>query len=190
LESLEPLILDREVDLIVGSPPCQSFSLANRRKTNNGSGSLLYLSFVRYLNFYKPKIFVLENVIGLLSYKAKNGSKIINDIIKCLEGNYNVKIFKVCCSSFGVPQKRKRIFIIGVRKDFKLFFPDLKQHPCTKYLRHFLLPKEKISCNYFLSLKAISGILQRQNINRAKGNGFGVKYVNIDSFCNTITANY
>jgi DNA (cytosine-5)-methyltransferase 1 len=190
LELLKPPTLDKEVDVIVGSPPCQSFSLANRRKTNNGNGSLLYLSFARYLNFYKPKIFVLENVMGLLSYKIADGSKIIDEITKCLGINYNVKIIKVCCSQFGVPQKRKRVFIIGVRKDFMSFFPKLTPYPCVERLCDFLLSREEVPSNYFLSSKAISGILQRQKVNREKGNGFGAKYVNINSFCNTITASY
>ena len=178
------------VDVLVGSPPCTSFSLANRRKTNNEDGSLLYLCFIKYLKYYKPKVFVLENVIGLLSYRAKNGLKLIDSIIKDLSEFYHVKIIKVCCSDFGVPQKRKRVFITGVKKIFGLFFPDLKKYPCNKSLRHFLLPKEKVSKNYFLSTKAISGILRRKKINLSKGNGFGVKYLNEDYFCNTITANY
>lgn len=189
--TLKPPKLKEEVDVLIGSPPCQSFSLANRRSTNNlEDRSLLYLSFLNYLQFYTPKIFVLENVIGLLSHKLKDGSKSINNMIQDFSVGYCVKIFKVCCSDFGVPQKRKRILIIGVRKDFGLFFPDLKKCPCSKVLRSLLLDEKNVPSNYFLSKKAISGILRRQAANFLKGNGFGAQYLNIDGFCNTITANY
>ena len=103
---------------------------------------------------------------------------------------YLVKITKVCCSDFGVPQRRKRVFIFGVRKDLSVSFPNLIKNPCNKILRDILLPKEEVANKYFLSEKAISGILRRKNLNRIKGNGFGAQYVNLDSFCNTITANY
>jgi DNA (cytosine-5)-methyltransferase 1 len=150
----------------------------------------LYLAFIKYLKFYRPKVFVLENVIGLLSYKKKDGSKIIDSMIKALSEHYFVEINKVCCSDFDVPQRRKRIFIIGVRKDLGLPFPDLKKHPCDKSLRYFLLPKDKVPNSYFLSAKAISGILRRQKINAVKGNGFGAQYLDLNFFCNTVTANY
>ena len=186
----KPNFLNKEVDILVGSPPCQTFSLANRRNANNlEEGSLLYLSFLKYLKFYKPKIFVLENVMGLLSYKVMN-SKVIDDMIKAFSINYSVRVFKVCCSDFGVPQKRKRVLIIGVQKKFGVSFPDLKKNPCKKSLRYFLLDKKEVDSSLFLSNKAISGILRRQKVNSIKGYGYGVKYLNIDGFCNTITANY
>ena len=144
-----------EVDVLVGSPPCQSFSLANRRNSNTSEGSLLYLSFIKYLKFYKPKIFVLENVIGLLSYKLKDGLQLIDIMVESLSESYVVKITKVCCSDFDVPQRRKRLFIIGIRKNLGMAFPELKTHPCIKSLQHFLLVEEVVPKNYFLSKKQL-----------------------------------
>jgi DNA (cytosine-5)-methyltransferase 1 len=183
--------LNKQVDILVGSPPCQAVSIANRRNMHNSEeGSLLYLNFLRFLKCYKPKLFVLENVVGLLSYRLKDGSKLIDTMIKEFSVDYSVKVFKVCCSDFSVPQKRKRIIIIGVKKEFRLTFPDLKKYPCNKSLRYFLLDKKDVPESYFLSKKAISGILRRKLSNSINGNGFGANYLNMDGFCNTITASY
>jgi DNA (cytosine-5)-methyltransferase 1 len=111
-------------------------------------------------------------------------------MIKDFSVDYHVRVYKICCSNFDIPQNRKRVIIIGVKKQFGLFFPVLKHHECKKSLSFFLLNKEDVSNNYFLSTKAISGILRRREVNFKKGNGFGPYYLNIDGFCNTITANY
>ena len=190
LQVLKPVKLSIKVDILVGSPPCQSFSLANRRNSNTSEGVSLYLSFLDYLKFYKPKVFVLENVFGLLSFKKNKDIKVIDEMIQAFSIEYHVRVFKICCSDFGVPQKRKRVLIIGVQKDFGEYFPDLKKSPCKVNLRSLLLSKKEVSKDFFLSKKALSGILRRQIINRKKGNGFGAHYLNLDSFCNTITANY
>jgi len=190
IEILEPPVLNLGVDLLVASPPCQAFSLANRRGSNAAENSSLYLHILKFLNLYRPKLFVLENVSGILSYKSKIGLPIIKLVKDAFSSDYNVKIFKICCSDFGVAQNRKRVIIIGVRKDINLFFPNLKKHPCTTTLRSFVLPRIEVSDSFFLSKKAISGIHRRQLTNGAKSYGFGAQYVDLDAFCNTITANY
>ena len=190
LQILKPLVLEQKVDVLIGSPPCQSFSLANRRKTNKSKGSFLYLSYFKYLEFYNPKIFILENVLGLLSYKTENNVKVIDEMIKIFSTDYLVKVVKVCSSDFGVVQKRKRVLIIGVRKDYKVFFPELKKSPCHENLRSLLLPRSEVDNSFFLSERALAGIARRKKINTIKKNGFGAHYLNLDFFCNTITANY
>ena len=82
----------------------------------------LFESYEKILNYFKPKIFVFENVIGLTTAKLGN-KKIINVILKRLGKNYNLlkNIDKMVLNScdYGVPQIRKRVFLIGVRKNIK-----------------------------------------------------------------------
>lgn len=102
------------VDGIIGGPPCQGFSLVGTRDTNDPRNSL-YIEYVRFVSVIKPKFFVLENVSGLLSLEK---GKFKDDIIKRFEGlGYNVDYRLLTASDYGVPQSRKRVFFVGLRKD-------------------------------------------------------------------------
>ena len=112
-------LLDKsiEIDGIIGGPPCQGFSLSGNRDKNDPRNSL-FMEFVRFVKFYKPKFFVMENVAGLLSMKTKKGEN-VKDVIKdeFTKADYNLEIFTLNAAEFGVPQSRIRIFFIGLRND-------------------------------------------------------------------------
>ena len=74
---------NKVIDLLVGGPPCQSFSMAGRRKKDDPRNSL-FMEYVKYLNYFKPKSFIMENVIGILSKKTSDGEKVIDIIMKHL----------------------------------------------------------------------------------------------------------
>lgn len=126
-EGLSKLIGNQNVDVIVGGPPCQAYSLAGRISDEHGMKedyrNYLFESYINIVNFFKPKFFVFENVIGLLS-AAPDGYPIVNRIKDTfLEAGYKVAdnfrdtLFEV--ADYGVPQHRKRVIIIGVRiEDF------------------------------------------------------------------------
>ncbi|MCQ9288090.1 DNA cytosine methyltransferase [Staphylococcus gallinarum] len=102
------------IDGIIGGPPCQGFSLVGTRNTNDPRNSL-YIEYVRFVSVIKPKFFVLENVSGLLSLEK---GKFKEDIIKRFEElGYNVDFKLLTASDYGVPQSRKRVFFVGLRKD-------------------------------------------------------------------------
>lgn len=115
------------VDLIIGGPPCQSFSTLGRARDKDGMKTdprnYLFESYVKILNHFLPKIFVFENVLGLLSAKIK-GKFIINEILDKLGENYNLledpQDMILNSVNYGVPQVRKRLIILGVRKDLKI----------------------------------------------------------------------
>lgn len=108
-----------EIDGIIGGPPCQGFSLSGNRDKNDPRNSL-FMDFVRFVKFYKPKFFVMENVTGILSMKTKENILVKDLILKEYdEAGYNVKICKLNAAEFGVPQARVRIIFIGIRKDLK-----------------------------------------------------------------------
>ncbi len=108
-----------KVDLIVGGPPCQAYSVIGRsrdadRKANDPR-NYLYQLYVKFLDKYKPKAFVFENVPGI--YTAQNGS-IYKDLIETLDkAGYVTKTNNLNSKDFGVLQNRKRVIIIGWRKD-------------------------------------------------------------------------
>lgn len=124
IDRLDGAVKGQCVDLIIGGPPCQAYSTAGRVrdgiKMASDPRNYLFESYVRILEHYKPKFFVFENVTGILSAKA-NGKFIFPKIIKALGKYYDVidtpEIIVHNTVEYGVPQIRKRIIIMGVRKD-------------------------------------------------------------------------
>lgn len=118
----------REVDLIIGGPPCQAYSLVGRARSEDGmkgdSRNYLYVQYARYLEKYKPKMFVFENVLGLKSagkgVYLKNMEKLFD------KKGYTMRLFTVKANNFGVLQNRKRIVIIGYKRELNLSLPDLE----------------------------------------------------------------
>lgn len=118
LINLDQLFLkDVKIDGIIGGPPCQGFSLSGNRDKNDPRNSL-FMEFIRFLAYFKPKFFVMENVPGLLSMVTKSGENVKDVILsECEKIDYNVKVFKLNAAEFGVPQTRVRIFFIGLHND-------------------------------------------------------------------------
>ena len=103
-----------ELDLLDGSPPCQGFSTAGKRKVFDLRNDL-FKEFVRFINGLQPKVFVMENVSGMVKGKMKGR---FIEIIKSLKSlNYRVKCKRLNAMYYGVPQSRQRLFFIGVRDD-------------------------------------------------------------------------
>lgn len=122
---------NKKIDIIIGGPPCQGFSLANKRrnKIKDDPRNKLFFEYIKFINWYNPKAFVMENVKGLLS--MQKGEVIKQIVQEC--GNagkgYNVKYKVLKASDFGVPQCRERVIIIGIRKDLEI----IPEFPTKKY---------------------------------------------------------
>ena len=101
-----------ELGLIHGGPPCQAFSVFGRRKGLEDERGTLLWEFVRIIDELEPKSFVLENVSGLKTYEQ---SSVLNDLCErlTLNGKYKVSLHDYELADFGVPQFRRRIFLIG-----------------------------------------------------------------------------
>lgn len=127
-KTIQNYLGDRNVDLIIGGPPCQAYSLAGRARSENGmkgdKRNYLYVAYARFLERYEPKMFVFENVLGLLS--AGNGIHLQNMEKLFNSKGYEMKIFKVEANNFGVLQKRKRLIIIGWKRGLDIDIPDLE----------------------------------------------------------------
>lgn len=125
-------ILSNEIpdcDGIIGGPPCQSWSEAGALRGIEDERGKLFYEYIRILKDKKPKFFVAENVSGMLANIHKDAVK--NIIAEFDKADYNISISLVNAVDFGVPQDRKRVFYIGIRKDLKKTFnlvaPEVKK---------------------------------------------------------------
>jgi len=102
-----------DVELVVGGPPCQSFSLAGKRDTTDEKGQLVW-KYMDIINEIRPKFFVFENVIGLKSAKTERGTKVLEELLTAFdEMGYNVTVETLNSADYGIPQRRKRVFLVG-----------------------------------------------------------------------------
>lgn len=171
-KAIEAQINNREVDLIIGGPPCQAYSLVGRaRSENNMKGdhrNYLYVQYAKYLEKYQPKMFVFENVLGLKSAGA--GIYLHNMENLFDKKGYNIKLFTVEANNFGVLQKRKRIIIIGWKKELNPSLPDLesityKEKHTVKDLLSDLRPIQAgESESRYLDNKVVVGYLKSSGI--------------------------
>ena len=112
------------VDVIIGGPPCQGFSLAGRRKKED-LRNRLFEEFVRFVKIIRPKYFVMENVPGIASMKNEDGTNIITEIFEAfVKEGYDVDCKVLCAENYEVPQKRRRAIFIGNRLKNKNNYPD------------------------------------------------------------------
>ena len=122
-----------ELDVMVGGPPCQGFSTAGLRFWDDPRNSLLK-QYIQALHTMQPKWFLMENVEGLLT--AGEGQYVYKAVTALIECGYQVRVEKIYSQEYGVPQRRKRVLIIGNRLgiDFKLPAPTSSIH--GKIFRH------------------------------------------------------
>lgn len=110
------------VDIVVGGPPCQGFSSANRhQKESDDPRNKLFFEYLRFIEILKPKAFLIENVKEILSKDKGYAKDRIIEITSNL--GYNVDVRILLASDYGVPQKRRRAVFVGIRKDIGGFFP-------------------------------------------------------------------
>lgn len=132
IDKINYAVNGRDVDIVIGGPPCQAYSTAGRVRDKEGmekdARNFLFESYVKILEYYKPKLFVFENVTGLLSARVK-GKPILPMVLNALgryykiSDNLNQIVFNT--SNYGVPQIRKRIILMGIRKDIDK--PDISE---------------------------------------------------------------
>jgi DNA (cytosine-5)-methyltransferase 1 len=117
-----------EIPLVVGGPPCQAYSVVGRSRDPNGMKddprNYLYRMYIRFLKKYRPKVFVFENVLGILS--AKSGEIYENLKREMRTAGYEIDNRIFDASDYGVLQKRKRVIIVGWRSDLKYQYPILE----------------------------------------------------------------
>ncbi len=118
-------ISKKRIDVIIGGPPCQGLSIAGKRILNDDR-NVLYKAYIKIIEHFSPKAVVLENVPTIMSlFGGKVANAIVNDFEK---HGYTMSNFILTASEYGVPQKRKRAFFVGIKCDKKFIPPE----PTTK----------------------------------------------------------
>jgi len=184
---------NQSIDLIVGGPPCQSFSAAGKRDKTDPRNTL-FIEYVKYLDYFQPKAFIMENVIGLLSKKTASGEHVVDIIMKSFEENYNCVLCKLYASDFQVPQNRRRVIIIGVRKNLHIVPREpeciFKSVHDRLPVRDVLLRKEQVDRKYFLTERALVGLKKRNEISIQNGTSLRARMLDLDKPSYTILASY
>lgn len=127
-DHIAPLLDGKKIDVIIGGPPCQGFSLSGPRNFNDPRNKL-YLSYIRLVEEIQPKAFVIENVPGLVG--LFNGEVKDNIIKKFAEMGYEVKYRILCAADYGVPQNRKRVVFVGVKGENTFEYPAIQTEQVT-----------------------------------------------------------
>lgn len=173
-------------DILTGGFPCQSFSVVAQNPKRLGykdERGKLFFEMCRILKDKKPKVFVAENVKGLLS--ADKGETFPLIIKEFEQVGYKVKYKLINASHFGVPQKRERVFIVGFKhkKHHDAFdFPDPVTEKNPVALKHVL--EDNIEEKYFFSERAVAGLKatkHSKNMNKGRAQ-------DIEQPCNTVTS--
>ena len=178
-----------DFDVLLGGFPCQSFSTVNPTKDTNDDRANLYKELVKVLKRRQPKFFIAENVKGLMTLQRGEILQKVIDEFKSV--GYKVKYKLLLASNFGIPQRRERLFIVGIRNDIDITyeFPsethseagDIwkpKWVPLSKVVKNLEIEEKK----YYFSQKAVEGM------KNAKKNMKRGLYQDLTKQCLTITS--
>ena len=134
----DELLCGAKLDLIIGGPPCQAYSIVGRSRDKNrmkgDRRNYLYIYYAEFLKRYRPSWFVFENVIGLLSAKDENGNLYFDNMRKIFQdAGYETEFMTLSAEKYGVLQSRKRIILVGKRGKKSGLYPEpAKWYPGVK----------------------------------------------------------
>jgi DNA (cytosine-5)-methyltransferase 1 len=189
-----------QLDLYVAGFPCQAFSMAGRRLGFEDTRGTLFYNVAEFIKINKPKVFVLENVKGLVSHDSGKTFQTIIDILSNNGGTQNGQIILdmfddglgyhiywqvLNTKNYGIPQNRERIFIVGF-KDFKDFsYPK----PTKLKLKLGDMLQDNPNSKYLLSDKLIQSFTNHKERHTEKGTGFKWEVKKKDDVANCLRAN-
>lgn len=130
-DRIDAQLRGKQLDLIVGGPPCQAYSIVGRSRSPNGmvgdKRNYLFRYYAEFLKRYEPRYFVFENVTGLLSAKDRDGTRYLDKMRQVFRDcEYETKVATLKAEEHGVPQLRTRVILVGKRtkRDFEYPMPD------------------------------------------------------------------
>ncbi len=164
VKSVDFNAIEEDIDVMIGGFPCQSFSTVNPTKDTDDDRANLYKEIVRFLHVRKPKFFICENVKGLLTLK---GGNIIRKITREFQNEgYNIQYQLVKAVEYGIPQKRERVIIVGIRQDVDVCFtyPYPKNSEARAVKLNMVIDRLDIEDRkFYFSDRAIQGMKNAKN---------------------------
>lgn len=150
-----------EIDLFVGGSPCQSFSMVGKRGGFEDTRGTLFYEFARLVNEIRPKVFIYENVKGVLSHDGGNTWTIMQNVFTDLGYKWHSQVLN--SKNYGIPQNRERLFVVGfIDQTAEFDFPS--PQVLTKTMQNFLL--ENTPEKYYLGDKGIDFVTSTKNLNK------------------------
>ena len=147
-----------KVDILVGGSPCQSFSMVGKRAGLNDTRGTLFYDFARVIDECRPRVFIFENVRGLLSHDEGRTWRVIQDVFHSL--GYSINSQTLNSKDYGIPQHRERIFVVGFRNKKEAFdFPGTI--PLESRMQDFL--EDYTDSKYYLGTKGIKFVTSSKN---------------------------
>jgi len=147
-----------KIDLLVGGSPCQSFSMIGKRKGFQDTRGTLFYDFARVIKKSQPKVFIYENVKGLLNHDKGNTFKTIKSSFDDLGYKYFYKLLDA--KDYGIPQHRQRIFVVGF-KDNSIKFDFPQPVSLQSSMQDFL--EDYIDSKYYLKEKGVKFVTSSKN---------------------------
>ena len=154
-----------QIDLFVGGSPCQSFSMVGKRRGLEDTRGTLFYEYARLIKEIRPKVFIYENVRGLLSHDEGNTWAVMQEVFKELD--YNFKFEVLNSKNYGVPQNRERIFVVGFRNDLELEEPFEFPQPISleKTMQDYLI--DNAPGKYYLNSKGVDFVTMEKNLTKS-----------------------
>ena len=146
-----------KVDILVGGAPCQPFSSVGHRLGFEDARGTLFYEFARVIKETQPKIFIFENVKGLLNHDKGRTWRVIHDIFEELGYDIKFRILNSC--EYGIPQHRERVFCIGFREKTDFAYPS----PISLEYKMYDFLEDYIDSKYFLKEKGIKFVTSHRN---------------------------
>ena len=153
-----------QIDIFVGGSPCQSFSMAGKRRGLEDTRGTLFYQYARLIKEIQPKVFIYENVRALLNHDHGKTWEIMQSVFKELGYDWHAKVLNA--KDYGIPQSRNRLYVVGIRRDLALAepfqFPEPVPLPCK--MQDFLM--DNVSGRYYLPPKGARFVTNKRNVEK------------------------
>lgn len=154
-----------KVDIFVGGSPCQSFSSIGKRKGLEDARGTLFYDYARLIKEIEPKVFIFENVPGMLNHDNGNTWEVIKETFESL--GYKIYYQVLNAVDYGIPQDRKRLFVVGFKNN-KIRFSFPAKEKLTSNMFDYL--ETRVETKHYLGKKGFEFVTNPQYKNRAKVN--------------------
>lgn len=159
-----------KVDILIGGSPCQSFSIGGKRKGFEESRGTLFYEYARLIKECSPQVFIYENVTGLLNHDGGNTWEVVKNTFDDLE--YKWVHFVLNAKDFGIPQNRKRVYVVGFKKNKIKYFKRLSDPKKIKLEYEVAdLLEHKAANKYYLPIKGFERVIDPKHLRHVALNG-------------------